>query len=130
VDHELYVDKILEKFHQYFGPYPATYMTLDGMNPDVLELLTEIHTTFPPEKRKPFQRVSRTEISHRDRDFICKIMKMDPRDRPTVQQLLEDEWFRERDGEDGVDVHSAAPAAVATPATATTPATADTLTEG
>jgi casein kinase II subunit alpha len=98
------VDKILAKFHPFFGPYPATYMTLNGINPDVLELLTEIHNTFPPEKRKPFQRISRTEISHRDRDFICKIMKMDPRDRPTVQELLEDEWFQERDHdeEDGV----------------------------
>lgn len=75
-------------------------MTLDGMNCDVLELLTKIHTTFPDEQRKPFQRISRTEIRHRDRDFICKIMKLDPRDRPTVQELLEDEWFQEVD-EDG-----------------------------
>jgi casein kinase II subunit alpha len=105
VDHELYVDKILEKFHRFFGQYPASYLTLPGMNPEVLELLTEIHTTFPREKRKPFQRISRTEISHGDRDFICKIMKLDPRDRPTVQELLEDEWFQERhEDEDRVSV--------------------------
>jgi len=24
-------------------------------------------------------------------------MKLDPRDRPTVQELLEDEWFQEAD---------------------------------
>lgn len=24
VDHELYVDKILERFYQFFGPYPKT----------------------------------------------------------------------------------------------------------
>ncbi|KAK4034907.1 hypothetical protein C8A01DRAFT_18339, partial [Parachaetomium inaequale] len=95
VDHELYVDKILEKFHQFFGQYHASYLTLPGMNPEVLELLSEIHTTFPREQRKPFQRISRTEISHRDRDFICRIMKLDPRDRPTVQELLEDEWLQE-----------------------------------
>ncbi|SPQ26059.1 a9c2453e-7cea-46bb-903b-02bfd9aa8072 [Thermothielavioides terrestris] len=95
VDHELYVDKILTRFHQFFGPYPKTYLTLPGINDEVLELLIHIISTFPPEQRKPFQLASRTEISHRDRDFICKIMKLDPRDRPTVQELLDDDWFQE-----------------------------------
>lgn len=97
VDHKLYVDKILARFHKYFGPYPASYMDLPGMSPEVLQLLADTMNSFQPGERIPFQRVSRTEISHRDRDFICKIMKMDPRDRPTVRQLLEDEWFDEAD---------------------------------
>lgn len=70
-------------------------MTLPGINSDVIALLTEVMNGFPPGQRIPFQRISRTEISHRDRDFLCKIMKMDPRDRPTVKELLEDEWFDE-----------------------------------
>lgn len=90
VDHELYVDKILARFHKYFRPYPETYITLPRMNKDILTLLTEAINSFPPGQRLPFQHVSRTEISHRDRDFIYKIMKIDPRDRPTARELLED----------------------------------------
>jgi hypothetical protein len=29
-----------------------------------------------------------------------KIMKMDWRDRPTVKELLEDEWFKEDEGKE------------------------------
>ncbi|KAL2014942.1 hypothetical protein VTK56DRAFT_6740 [Thermocarpiscus australiensis] len=109
VDHELYVDKILERFHKFFGPYPETYMTLKGMHPDLLQLLADIMNNFPASERKPFQRASRTEISHRDRDFICKIMKLDPRDRPTVQQLLEDEWFEGVDEDEAEDIAPSSP---------------------
>ncbi|KAG4444420.1 hypothetical protein IFR05_000011 [Cadophora sp. M221] len=48
----------------------------------------------PPSK--PFRQVTRREIPPADRDFILKIMKLDYRDRPTANQLLEDEWFSEK----------------------------------
>jgi hypothetical protein len=34
------------------------------------------------------------EFEEADKSFIMKIMKMDPRDRPRAEALLEDEWFR------------------------------------
>lgn len=47
----------------------------------------------PPEK--PFHRVTKREVPPADNKFIRKIMKLDPRDRPTAEQLLADEWFTE-----------------------------------
>ena len=43
--------------------------------------------------QKPFHRADDKELSEEDRAFICKIMKFDPRDRPTAEELLQDEWF-------------------------------------
>lgn len=50
-------------------------------------------TSVPSSQMKPFQLASRREISPEDKEFVLKIMKMDPRDRPTVTEILEDEWF-------------------------------------
>ena len=52
----------------------------------------------PKEEWSLFSRVSETELPSGDRDFICSIMKMDPRDRPTAKELLKDPWFDESDG--------------------------------
>ena len=45
------------------------------------------------EPRKPFSMAVDPELTKEDREFICKIMKLDPRDRPTAGELLRDEWF-------------------------------------
>lgn len=45
--------------------------------------------------QKPFHMSADEEFSNEDRTFICKIMKLDPRDRPTAKELLQDEWFRQ-----------------------------------
>lgn len=103
VDHELYVDRILARFHKFFGPYPESFLTLKGISPEVIQLLGDIMNAFPSEERKPFHKASSTEISNQDRDFICKMMKLDPRDRPTVLELLQDEWFADL-GTDGESI--------------------------
>lgn len=45
------------------------------------------------EERKHFSRTGPPEIAVEDRDFILRIMEIDPRDRPSAQELLQDEWF-------------------------------------
>ncbi|KAI5859499.1 serine/threonine protein kinase [Durotheca rogersii] len=45
-----------------------------------------IHSMGPP--TKPFHLVARREILPADRDFVFEIMKLDPRDRPTAEELL------------------------------------------
>ena len=45
--------------------------------------------------QKPFRLSVDKELSDEDRLFVCKIMKLDPRDRPTAKELLEDEWFQQ-----------------------------------
>lgn len=55
-----------------------------------------IMSVVPPKKMKPFQYLDEREICHADKAFLLKIMKLDPRDRPTAKELLRDEWFTER----------------------------------
>ena len=40
-----------------------------------------------------FSRTEPPEIAVEDRDFILKIMKMDPRDRTSAKELLQDKLF-------------------------------------
>ena len=47
------------------------------------------------EKYTPFALASSEEIEQEDRDFICKLMQLDPRDRPTAKVLLQDAWHAE-----------------------------------
>lgn len=45
------------------------------------------------EERKHFARTGPPEIAVEDRDFILRVMKLDPRERPGARELLQDEWF-------------------------------------
>lgn len=90
-DHEEYELKILMKQHQFFGPFPLSYKEI--ADDETLAILTYIMHGVPPEEMKPFGRITEQEISKEDKAFILKIMKLDPRDRPTAKELLQDEWF-------------------------------------
>lgn len=46
------------------------------------------------QKRLPFAMSTDAELAVPDRDFIAKMMKLDPRNRPTARELLEDAWFK------------------------------------
>jgi serine/threonine protein kinase len=83
--------EILTKYHIYFGPFPPSYADLADQ--ETLGVLSLIMNDVPPEKLKPFSLASQREISKEDKEFILKIMKLDPRDRPTAKELLADEWF-------------------------------------
>ncbi|QSS48758.1 serine/threonine protein kinase [Histoplasma capsulatum var. duboisii H88] len=91
-DHEEYLLRILTRQCSFFGPFPLSYQEIAGE--ETLAILAYIHESLPPEKQKPFRRISAKEVSAEDRDFLLKVMKMDPRDRPTAAELLEDDWFR------------------------------------
>lgn len=45
--------------------------------------------------RKPFGMIQDPEFNDDDKTFISRIIKLDPRDRPKVEALLEDEWFQQ-----------------------------------
>ncbi|OAL27499.1 hypothetical protein AYO20_09782 [Fonsecaea nubica] len=91
-DHEEYELRILMRQHQFFGPFPASYGEI--ANDEVLAILDYVMDSVPPEKTKPFGRIAEREVSKEDKTFLLKIMKLDPRDRPTAKQLAEDEWFK------------------------------------
>ncbi|KAG4435377.1 hypothetical protein IFR05_009120 [Cadophora sp. M221] len=52
-------------------------------------------SAVPPEKLKPFRYLREREICDSDKDFVLRIMELDPRDRPTAEELLQDPWFTE-----------------------------------
>lgn len=91
VDHEEFELRILMKQHQFFGPFPLSYKEI--ADDETLAILTHVMHRVPQEKMKPFGRIGEREISKEDKAFVLKIMKLDPRDRPTAKELLQDEWF-------------------------------------
>ncbi|KAL9130511.1 MAG: hypothetical protein Q9217_001331 [Psora testacea] len=64
-----------------------------GDNDDRLDTLTVITESI--EKRTPFKMASSQEIAKEDREFISKLMQLDPRDRPSAKVLLQDAWLTE-----------------------------------
>lgn len=48
---------------------------------------------IPPEKKKMFARISESELSKDDKEFVLRIMKLNPRHRLSAADLLQDEWF-------------------------------------
>lgn len=93
IDHEDYEIKILMKHHRCFGPFPTSYVDIaDGAR---LEAIMRVMESCPAESLRPFRLTTAQEICQEDKEFVLKMMKLDPRDRPTAKQLLEDQWFHE-----------------------------------
>lgn len=76
----------IKRMYNFFGPFPESYS--DFNDPDTTAVVSYFHQQGPPEK--PFVRVGPREIPPADKEFILKIMKLDPRDRPTADELLAD----------------------------------------
>jgi casein kinase II subunit alpha len=95
---ERYALEVFTKQVNFFGPVPLKYQEI--ADEDALDVLTmvinHVKDTLTP---KPFAMAENPELSVEDRDFLCRIMKFDRRDRPTAGKLLEDEWFRELQAE-------------------------------
>lgn len=91
-DHEDYDIGILTRHHQCFGPFPLTYGEI--ADEARLEVLTWIMENTRPESMRPFRNTTNREISEEDKQFVLRITKLDPRDRPSVQELLMDAYFQ------------------------------------
>lgn len=90
----MYDTKIVVHQHQWFGPFPISYKEI--ANEDQQEAIIGIMSAVKPEDMKPFRYISERQICDADKAFLLKIMQLDPRDRPTAEELLRDEWFTER----------------------------------
>ena len=71
---------------RHFGSLPKSHV--DHASEDLRAALAQIMQEVT--ERYPFARASATELAREDRDLICRMMKWDPRDRPTVQELMQD----------------------------------------
>ena len=61
---------------------------------DTLSILAHVMHGVPHGLMKPFEYVTDREVTKEDKAFILKLMKLDPKDRPTAKELLQDEWFQ------------------------------------
>lgn len=77
---------------RFFGPWPLTY--LDFIDAEQQEVLNTMLVHIEEEKlSRPFHLALDKEATQDDIKFICQIMELDPRDRPTAKQLLGHKWF-------------------------------------
>ncbi|KAL4820711.1 kinase-like domain-containing protein [Aspergillus spinulosporus] len=92
-DHDEYDVKILLNHHRCFGPFPETYEQIADQQR--FAVLTWVMQNSPPETLRPFHLTTSKEIHQNDKEFVLRIMRLDPRDRPSARQLLEDQWFHQ-----------------------------------
>jgi serine/threonine protein kinase len=76
-----------------FGPYPPKYLELVEGDQRIQITLLYLHENIPKYEWSQLWRVSEKEMSRNDRAFLERVMTMDPRDRPTAKELLQDPWF-------------------------------------
>lgn len=89
---EEYPMQVLMRQIIHFGPVPRSYMEIT--DDDQQLVLGSLQQHISDEKMyRPFARACDKEVTMEDRAFIVKIMKLDPRDRPTAKELLRDDWF-------------------------------------
>jgi hypothetical protein len=66
--------------------------------------LTMLMEQCSPDTMSPFALTDPIEVSDADKTFLLRIMKLDPRDRPTAKELLHDKWFGVDDGENALEL--------------------------
>ncbi|KAI0466819.1 STE/STE20 protein kinase [Xylaria cf. heliscus] len=84
---------VLMKQYRRFGPFPVKLTEI--FDEEKLTILMRIMDMIPDEEITLFRFVTEREVDKVDKEFILKIMHLDWRDRPTAEELLQDEWFRE-----------------------------------
>ncbi|WEW62007.1 hypothetical protein PRK78_007507 [Emydomyces testavorans] len=89
---ESYDLQVLMKQHEWFGPFPHSMKEIVDEGAD--KIVAYIYGKV--ERVGAFLYAKEREICEADKAFILRIMKLDPRDRPTAVELLKDEWFTEQ----------------------------------
>ena len=86
--------QVLIKQVSIFGPVPLSYGEI--ANDEKLGVLTAVINLIDEHNlQKPFHLSDDKELLEEDKTFLCKIMTLDPRDRPTAKELLQDHWFHQ-----------------------------------
>lgn len=77
---------------ELFGPLRLKFQEI--LNKERLEIATmAINHVLAKERPRRFCSAVDRELGPGDREFICRIMRLEPRERPTAKELLEDEWL-------------------------------------
>jgi hypothetical protein len=92
-DHEEYDLEILKQQFRYFGPFLGTIG--EAVSEETAAVILYLMREISFSQVGLFQRITEKEICKADKDFLGKIMRMDWEQRPTVKDLLKDDWFLE-----------------------------------
>ncbi|KAF4634388.1 hypothetical protein G7Y89_g3721 [Cudoniella acicularis] len=95
IDDESFLMHVLIRQIAVFGPCPASYDSLIAKEDDARwdALGGAVQFIMDNNRIKPFALANDECLTEADKRFILRIMKLDPRDRPSARELLEDEWF-------------------------------------
>lgn len=92
----MYPNHVLIKQIAHFGPVPFSYYDFLPKGDEKWEVLADAtQYIVDNQKWKPFALAVDKELSVEDRTFICRIMTLDPRERPTAKELLQDPWLKD-----------------------------------
>lgn len=89
---EIYHVMILTLQCAYFGPFPKKYVELsDDITMGDLDGIEGL--VIQRGGRRKYRNTLATNMSKETVSFLDKFMKLDPRDRPSPQELLQDQWL-------------------------------------
>jgi len=88
-DDEAYPNHVVVKRIDFFGPVPLSYSDFLPKGEARWEIIGDTtQYSIDHQKWKPFAQAEDKELAKEYRTFICKIMKLGPRDRPTAKERL------------------------------------------
>lgn len=89
---KIYHTMILMLQCAYFGPFPDKFVEL--AHDITIEDLNGIEGLVDQkEGRRRYRNTLTTYLSEETVVFLDKVMKLDPRDRPSPQELLQEQWL-------------------------------------
>ncbi|TDZ35841.1 Serine/threonine-protein kinase shk1/pak1 [Colletotrichum spinosum] len=104
-DDQDYDITVLKRMYHSLGPFPPSIA--DIIDPETFEIIHFLNRQGPPQRL--LERWAPEEIPSADNMFLRRILKLDPRDRPTVKEIIEDEWFTEESDDTRQPVPAATP---------------------
>ncbi|KAI0991483.1 hypothetical protein K3495_g16704 [Podosphaera aphanis] len=101
-DDRNYFRSVLKQHYRYFGPFESSFTELaeEGKTKERIEgVLNYLATNVKLMDRRVFIYFGIVnELKKEEVEFIIRVMKLDPRDRPTARELLQDKWFMDIEG--------------------------------
>ena len=93
---EIYLVMILTLQCAYFGPFPRKYVELsDAITMEELDGIEGLVNQRGG--RRKHRNTLAAYMSKETVRFLDRFMKLDPRDRPSPQELLQDQWLSDVD---------------------------------
>ncbi|KAI0995716.1 hypothetical protein K3495_g12465 [Podosphaera aphanis] len=102
IDDRNYYRSVLKEHYRFFGPFESSFIELAGEGETkerVKRVLNYLATKVELMDRRGFIYFGiMNDLKKEEVEFIIRVMKLDPRDRPTARELLQDKWFTDIEG--------------------------------